>query len=459
METLPAPSPSPAPVPQRDEDLPFFTRQRLHGPAWFAVLLPSLPVLLFGIPTDTAAAFAGPSAGLRTVGLLAGMAGYVSFAVNLLLGARIPQLERLFGALDRMYRFHRRLGSAVGALLAAHVVLMVGALAVVEPASALDLLRPDPGLRVFAGVVAAAGFVAVLVATIVLDLTHEMFLRVHRLFGVVFAVGALHALRVPAFGALNPVLRGYLWAVTAVGVAAWLYRSGHGRTLVRRHYYRVADITPMHPTITQVTLAPVEEPLAFEPGQLVFIGIDDDAVTRELHPFSITSAVGDTDLRLVIRALGDYTRGLRDVTTTSWAMVEGPYGGFWHDGAQHRRQIWIAGGIGVTPFLSIARSIDPTDHHIDLYYCTEDAEAAVFLDELYAIADAHPELRVIPFQADSLGFLTAEDVRAASGDLSDAHVFMCGPGPMMDALVAQFTALDVPRDHLHFEDFRLRGRH
>jgi len=437
---------------------PVFTRQRSRGPAWLAVLLPSVPALLFGAGTRLSAAYATPSAALRTLGLLAGLTGYVCFAVTLLLGARVPALERLFGGLDRMYRFHRRLGNVVGALLAVHVALMIGSVAVSDPASAADLLRPDPGWRIFAGVVGAAGFVAVLVATVLVRLRHEAFLRIHRLFGVVFAVGALHALRVPAFGALLAPLKVYLGVVTAAGLAGWLYRSGHGRTLVRRHHFRVAKITPLKADITEVTLSPVEEPLEFEPGQLVFIGIDDDAVTKELHPFSITSAVGSPDLRLAVKALGDYTRGLREVSPRSWVRVEGPYGGFWHDGARYRRQIWIAGGIGVTPFLSIARSLDPRDHEIDFYYCTEDAEAAVFLDELFAIADGHPRLRVIPFRADSLGFLTAADVRADSGDLDGAHLFLCGPGPMVDALTAQFEAQGVPRDHLHFEDFRLRGR-
>ncbi len=437
---------------------PLFTRQRSRGPAWLAVLLPVVPVLLLGAGTRVSAAFATPSTALRTLGLLAGLAGYVTFAVTLLLGARVPALERLFRGLDRMYLFHRRLGSAVGALLVAHVVLVVGAVAIVDAGSAVELVTPDPGWRVFAGVVAAAGFAAVLVFTVVVPLRHEAFLRIHRLFGVVFAVGALHALRVPAFAALLPPLKVYLGLVTGAGLAGWLYRSGHGRTLVRRHHYRVARINPLKADITEVTLSPVSEPLEFEPGQLVFIGIDDDAVGKELHPFSITSAVGDPDLRLAVKALGDYTTGLRDVSETSWVMVEGPYGGFWHDGAQHRRQVWIAGGIGVTPFLSIARSMEPTDHQIDFYYCTEDAEAAVFLDELFAIADRHPELRVIPFRADSLGFLTAADVRAGSGDLAHAHLFLCGPGPMVDALTAQFEAQGVPRDRLHFEDFRLRGR-
>jgi predicted ferric reductase len=405
---------------------------------------------------EGAAAFSSTAGSLRAVGQLAGMVGYVAFATNLVLGARIPAVERLFGALDRMYRFHRRLGASVAALLVVHVALMIGSQALLSPVAAVALVQPDSGWRVFAGVLAAAPFAVVLVLTLVPRLGHEAFVRVHRFLGVVFGIAALHALRVSAFAAESPVLKGYLFAVTGAGIAAWMYRSGLGRSLVRRHYYKVAEVRPLHPLVNEVTLTPLEEPLKFSPGQLVFIGIDDEAVTRELHPFSITSAPGEEELRLVVKAIGDYTTDLRNVAPGAWAMVEGPYGGFWHDSSKIRRQIWIAGGIGVTPFLSIARSFDPTDHEVDFYYATEDAESALFLDELFAIADQHPELRVIPFRADSLGFLTAQDVRAASGDLSDTHIFMCGPPAMMLSLATQFEDLGVPERQLHYEDFRLR---
>jgi predicted ferric reductase len=425
-----------------------------RGTAWFMVCLPLLPVLLLRMIPDIAAMTSTAST-LRLLAIHAGLLGYVSFAVSVVLGARFPFVERMFVSLDRMYRFHRRLAAAVAAFLVAHVLLMLASVSVSGEA-ATTLLTPDPGWRVFAGVIAFVGFCTVIVITVVARLRHEVFLRVHRVFGVVFAIGALHALRVPAFAGQSRWFSGYLAAVTAVGLGAWFYRSGLGRTLVRRYFYEVSDIRLVRPDVTEVTLVPLEDPLQFTPGQLVFIGVDDDAVTREQHPFSITSAPSERELRLVVKAIGDFTTGLRSVVPGSMVRVEGPYGGFWREGAGEQRQVWIAGGIGVTPFLSIARSLDTDTLDIDFYYCTEDADAAVFLDELYAIADRHPRLRVIPVRADALGFLTAADVQAVSGDLSKTEIFMCGPPAMIDALTTQFAQLGVT--HVHFEDFRLRPR-
>jgi predicted ferric reductase len=411
-------------------------------------------VLLWLVTPSSGQALSTPAGALRQLALVAGLCAYAAFATTLVLGARIRALERLFRSLDRMYLFHRRLGLAVGALLVAHPLLMAGSYAATPRMSAVALLRPDPGWRIFAGVVALALLAVVLAISLFVRLRHEVFLRVHRLFGLVFAVASLHVLREGGVG--NPAVDIYLGVLKAAGLAAWLYRSGLGRTLVRRHYYRVARVRPVHPSVVELSLAPVEDRLRFEPGQMAFVGLDDPAVGRELHPFSITSAVDEHELRLVVKAVGDFTNNLRDVYPGSWARIEGPYGGFWHNGAALPRQVWIAGGIGITPFLSMARSIDASTHAIDLYYATEDAEAAVFLDELYTIADRQPTLRVIPIRADALGFLSARDVRAASGDLTRQHIFICGPPAMIDALSDQFAELGVPRDHLHYEEFRLK---
>ncbi len=442
-----------------DAPKPLIPRQLLKGPAWFAVVLPPLvPVLLWLRSDAVAVAFGSATGALRSLALLAGLCGYAAFATNLILSARVPAVERLFGSLDRMYRFHRRLAAAVAALLVAHVALIFGSQAATPAAGVAELLRPDPGWRVFAGVVAFAGFATILAVTLLARLRHEPFLRVHRVFGLVFCVGALHALRVQGVGAGIPLLDGYLAVLTAAAVAAWVYRSGLGRTLVRRDYYRVAALRPHGASIAEVVLTPADEPLDFEPGQHVFIGVNDPAVGRELHPFSITSAPGDPTLRLAVKAVGDYTTALPGVEAGAWVRVEGPYGGFWHAGNRWRRQVWIAGGIGITPFLSMARSLEGGDARIDLYYCGVNAEALVFLDELNALAARHPNLRVIPNPDDEKGLLSAAEVRRVSGDLSGAHVFICGPPAMITALTGELTALGIPCDRLHYEEFRLGGR-
>jgi predicted ferric reductase len=85
----------------------------------------------------------------------------------------------------------------------------------------------------------------------------------------------------------------------------------------------------------------------------------------------VTSARASENLSIVFKAVGDYTRAMRRaVEDGARARIEGPYGGFTLRSALSIKQIWVAGGIGVTPFMSMARSLEGTHYEVDLYYAT-----------------------------------------------------------------------------------------
>jgi predicted ferric reductase len=118
-----------------------------------------------------------------------------------------------------------------------------------------------------------------------------------------------------------------------------------------------------------------------------------------------------------------------------------------------KRQVWIGGGIGITPFISMARAVSKDgDYDVDLYYCTADAAEAYFHDELAE------HVNVIPVREDEEGFLTADKIAAISGPLGDddTDYLLCGPPPMLHNLRAQLEAAGVPPGRVHAEDFSFR---
>jgi predicted ferric reductase len=179
---------------------------------------------------------------------------------------------------------------------------------------------------------------------------------------------------------------------------------------------------------------------------------------NESHPFTISSAPSEETLRLTIKASGNFTRDLfSQLKAGTEALVEGPYGMFdYKTGGP--QQIWIAGGIGLTPFLSFVRDIHGNlDYDVDLYYTVRHPEEAIFLDELEAVHKKNPRLKVhIRFSAKD-GSLTIDDiVRDAGGDVKDRHVYLCGPLPMTMAFEKKFLDLGLPKAQLHFEEFNFR---
>ena len=149
------------------------------------------------------------------------------------------------------------------------------------------------------------------------------------------------------------------------------------------------------------------------PGRAIRVRhVSPDGIPRESHPFTIASAPAGEPCGSPSRdsATSPASDALRPGAR---AQLEGPFGSFHLQRRVAHAQTWIAGGIGITPFLSWARSLDGSVP-IDLYYCTPGAEQAHFLDELFDIADRYPTFRVIPIRKSSLGRLSVDDIEAVN---------------------------------------------
>jgi predicted ferric reductase len=198
---------------------------------------------------------------------------------------------------------------------------------------------------------------------------------------------------------------------------------------------------------------PVGRALSFLPGQFVFVHFHSGAVSSEPHPFSIASPPAAGDIRLAIKDLGDYTRHVGEIEVGAEATVEGPYGRFSHRLVAGRRQVWVAGGIGIAPFLSMAAALPTSPYHVDLFYGYVDERDAPFLDELRALAAANARLRVHFVDERVDGLISASSIVASAGSLEGREFLLCGPSAMMHVLHDQLVDAGVSRDHVHFEEF------
>ena len=209
-------------------------------------------------------------------------------------------------------------------------------------------------------------------------------------------------------------------------------------------------------TTVDVSLEAVGRQLSFEPGQFVFLafgGVDG----WQRHPFSVASAPTEKRLEVSIRSAGDYTQDLHDkLQPGTPAKAAGPFGGFdYRSGGSH--QIWIAGGVGITPFMSWIRAMDESfDRDVAFFYSVAHESEALYLEEISAAATAHPSLRPHIIDSSRDGFLTAE--QAASDMPGDAEiwVYMCGPPAMMTALAKGFEQAGIAASRIRWEQFNVR---
>jgi predicted ferric reductase len=167
-------------------------------------------------------------------------------------------------------------------------------------------------------------------------------------------------------------------------------------------------------------------------------------------------------LRISAKRLSDYTARLGDLAPGDEAMVFGSYGTFGARGlAPVGAALWVAGGIGVTPFLSLLRHVAEgkaaDTGPIHFVWAVRDRADAVYLEEILALTSGMPSVRFHLHVTATDGLLTAGRLAALAGeDLAGHRILLCGPPPMMRALTAPLVAQGVRHSQIVSEEFALR---
>jgi predicted ferric reductase len=416
-------------------------------------LVPVIPWLSMK-PLDVR--FGSMTAWFTSIGQLSALIGLAMFSVSLILIARLRPLEPFFGGLDRIFKAHRHLGVLGFLLMLIHpLALAVRFIPLSVSTSALFLL-PSEDFAKNLGIFSLLLMMGLIGATLFAHWRYQILLKTHRILGIAFMLGVMHAFLIPSDISGNPLLATYSIGLASLGLMAYFYRTVFSKAIPKYHFV-VKDVRALDPTVTEVTLDPLGDRLVFQPGQFVFVSFKDRMLSDEVHPFSISSAPHDRELRLTIKALGDWTTEVPCLEVGASATIEGPFGGFTGARAQRESEVWVAGGIGITPFLSRARAYTRTGltRAIDLYYTANTTQEMLFLHELMDIAKENPHFRVIPHASKEMGLLTATRIHAQSGSLASKDVFVCGPPMMMQSIIRQCKDLGVHASQIHAEEFSM----
>lgn len=384
-----------------------------------------------------------------SVAKIGAFGGLAMFAMSLILSGRYKFYEKAFGGLDKVYIAHRFYGTLGLVLLTLHPIALV-LLGNDAGWSAINFLLGIDDLAIMFGAISLYGFIGIIVWSITTKSSYETFLKVHKFTGALFILGAAHAFLSGSVIAASNFIAIYLAALTALATATYIVYSILGDVLHSPLRYQLESVKDRN-GVVELVMAPKSVLLKFTPGQFVYFKIP--SIDENYHPFSISSGKFDGKLRFAIRMSGDYTKKLQTAKKGATVYIKGPYGGFTFFQHRNKKQLWIAGGIGVTPFLSGARSMrrSHTKGLVEMIYAS-DEKHPYGLKELERIEDQNPSFNVTHFHKEKFGHVSLEVLQEQMKDLHERVIYICGPPVMMNVLKDEAERLGLI-DNIRTEEF------
>jgi predicted ferric reductase len=397
---------------------------------------------------------------------LAVVSGFFALTVLIcaaVLPSRLRSLNRAFG-IESVMEVHRFCGVSATVLVLVHLACVM----INDPRSValLNFLSAPPRAQAaVASTVALVLLVGVVALKARLRLSYESWRWMHvGLASAVLVFAALHvlwlnhALLVPAMSAAFLVL---VAIVVTVASYRWVWRG----LLDPSTEFVIHEIRPESPTISTVVLAPrgADAEWSFVPGQFAWVRMGRSPAAEE-HPFTISSSSRDHYTTFTVRHAGDFTETLTALPPGTPVWVDGPHGAFSGDIGDCSGFVLLAGGVGITPMMSMLRTAaDRGDRRpYRLVVVASRQEDLLFREEL-------------GFLRGTLDLVVTEVMRRPSDDWEGHYgnltygllslvlgstekpesvdFFLCGPPAMIHDALEVIEDLDVEPRRIHTELF------
>lgn len=385
----------------------------------------------------------------------------MSFAV--ILSARIGFINKLMGGLDKAYRVHK--AAAVTAMIFGVIHFIVPK--IMSQLAEMKIIEgPAKSTNHLTGVVlkiydASNAFVEqafiVLMIVVLIALikyfSYSIFRISHKLIALLYLFIAFHAFGVPFRGGWQGGFAGTLLDIIVfIGVIGALISLFQSSGALNRRNGVISDIK-IHNSekIVEITVK-LEDSFNYQAGQFAFLKF---AHSSEPHPFSIASYKDNlSEIKFYIKEAGDFTCELKDkIHVGDKIRVEGPYGEFTFQ--KGNSQLWIAGGIGITPFLAALEyySKNKTDKNIELIY-SNIGESSVYPVVKNLCSLAGIKLHYIDTNKD--GLLNFEKILKLSSPDNLNSIWFCGPEGFRKMVEKGMKENNISSKNIHYDIFNIR---
>lgn len=392
------------------------------------------------------------------IGGLTGLVAFYLFLWQLLLIGRVGWIERPWGH-DRLSRVHHTMGLVATAVLLAHPLLIIVGYSSLAQVTGIEQLRSflteyDYMLPALVAYLMVLGIVGMSLWIVRKRLRYELWYSVHIMLYLAIILSFAHQL---SYGhhLAEPWARTY-WSALFYATLATVayYRLILPAWLFVRHEFRVTAVIPETHDVVSVLIGGNDlARLRAQAGQFVIVRFFAKGFAWESHPFSLSEVPNGERLRITVKAVGDFTKKLKDVPVGTRVWIEGPLGRFTAERAAQPRTLLIAGGIGITPLRALFEELAHKRQPVDLFYAARTDQDFALKKEIDTLVADNAHVRYVA--ADRDGHLTPAMIADAVPDVANRNVYLCGPPPMMKLLRQQLASLGVPKHAIIFEKFQL----
>lgn len=410
----------------------------------------------------------GMAGKLLAYGRLAGLLAAFGIILQLILVGRIKWVEQVFG-LDRMIRLHHTVGFSILIFLFAHPIFLTAGHALQAGTSQkeqfIDFCRNWPGVlsaTIAFGIMIVAFWFCILIVK--KRMRYESWYVTHMTFYIAIALAFSHQLAVGSDFTDNPAFALY-WKILYVFTFAnlILYRFLRPVWFLIKHRFIVSRVVAESRDTTSVYIEGRKmDQFRIQAGQFMIVRFWAPGFRLEAHPFSMSMRPDGRQIRLTIKALGDFTKRIPEIKPGVPVYIDGPHGVFTVKSVSLPKILMIAAGIGITPVRSLSEALISLGHDVIILYGNRNSSSIIFKAELEDLErKSCGKMHITHILSDEpewkgeKGRIDNEKIKRLVPDVKERDVFLCGPPPMMKALRSDLVKSGIKKKQIHFERFAL----
>jgi len=385
-----------------------------------------------------------------SLGKFCGLIGFLFLSFLIFSGDTARFFDRFFG-INRIILFQRKFALATALFVILHPIFFI-----MSSKSILPYLIPDFSVIPLAiGAFSLYIFIIVMTCSLIYKrISYNIWQYIHILTYILFFFSLYHAFNWGSDSGNFFIRITYLLLFIAI-IIGIIYRTYY-KLKQRKNKFYVKDIKwETKDTFTLILKS--DNKFNFKSGQFCFLRLNKDKLYAR-HPFTISSYPYDDNFHFTIKLNGRFTKAASELKKGEEVIVEGPFGIFTIEN-RIKDLVFIAGGVGITPFMSIIRNQlkNREKQNILLLYGAKTYDSIIFKNYLDKIKEkGFRKIYVLSQEEHKMcekGYINREIIKKYAKDVENSLFYICGPEPMKKLCEKELKALGVNSKNIITESF------